>query len=153
MSTPISTPPRPYRPPSVYDTMSPARAYHNQPRPYRPPSVYDTTSPVHIPHNERRPYRPPSMYVNSEYIPRRLNFETVTFMPTSIEDEKTIILPMCNKKCECTICMTEEEENTSSVGTLPCGHAFHTYCINKWFHNNNTCPNCRAIVDVQSLMQ
>ena len=132
MSTNIVTPPRLYRPPSVYGS---------------------TTSPNRIARVHPRPYRPPSVYSSSEYRPRRLDFDTVTWEPTIVDKEKIIVLPACNKQCECTICMTEEEECSSSTGELPCGHAFHTHCIQKWFNNKNTCPNCRAVVDVQSLMQ
>ena len=104
------------------------------PRLYRPPSIYGGTSPIHIPRIHPRPYRPPSMYLDSEYRPRRLEFDTVTLESTIIDDEKTIVLPACNKQCECTICMIEEDEFTPSVGVLPCGHTFHTHCIQKWFN-------------------
>ena len=41
---------------------------------------------------------------------------------------------------ECSICKTHGTECI-----LNCGHSFHVHCIQKWFKNNNTCPNCRAI--------
>lgn len=27
---------------------------------------------------------------------------------------------------------------------LPCGHAFHSKCIDVWFAQSSTCPKCRA---------
>lgn len=117
--------------------------------PYLPPSIYGHAStPTRARRTPRtpRPYRPPSMF------PRQLDFDNIEV--NSDHDRKTtIVLPMCEHQCECTICMTEETEPTPTVGTLPCGHAFHTVCIQQWFMSSNTCPNCRACIDVRSLMQ
>ncbi len=116
--------------------------------PYLPPSVYghaSTPTRVRSPRTTR-PYRPPSMF------PRRLDFDNIEVNLTSNE-RITIVLPMCKHQCECTICMTEENEPTPTVGMLPCGHAFHNGCIQQWFMTSNTCPNCRSCVDVQALMQ
>ncbi|KAI7857165.1 hypothetical protein BDC45DRAFT_42859 [Circinella umbellata] len=39
----------------------------------------------------------------------------------------------------CTICVTAIEDD---VAALPCRHTFHTYCINRWFNQKTSCPNC-----------
>ena len=43
-----------------------------------------------------------------------------------------------NHEC-CTICIEEPDE----CSQLKCGHIFHTECINEWFKNHKSCPNCR----------
>lgn len=27
---------------------------------------------------------------------------------------------------------------------IPCGHMYHSECINKWFNKKKTCPMCRV---------
>ena len=44
---------------------------------------------------------------------------------------------------ECIICKEEFMKN-DKMKKLKCGHHFCEQCINKWFNNNNTCPNCRT---------
>lgn len=45
---------------------------------------------------------------------------------------------------ECGVCLAELEPNTSVV-KLPCRHAFHPACINRWLTQcKNTCPLCQA---------
>lgn len=49
---------------------------------------------------------------------------------------------------DCSICMEAlglgqgAEEGRRSLG-LPCGHAFHLGCCEKWLGSNDTCPQCR----------
>ena len=45
---------------------------------------------------------------------------------------------MNNLNTICCICL---EPNTTEE--LACGHSFHSRCINQWYQNNDTCPNCR----------
>lgn len=48
---------------------------------------------------------------------------------------------------ECTICldvMAEEQRVTK----LPCGHLFHSKCINMWFEKQNFCCNCKTVFDI-----
>lgn len=42
----------------------------------------------------------------------------------------------------CSICLEEFEEG-SMVRELPCGHLFHSGCVDKWLSLNPTCPLCR----------
>lgn len=54
---------------------------------------------------------------------------------------------------ECSICLNQTE-NLRFILLLPCAHAFHRKCFLPWIlgHGNNTCPNCRALVQDTHLM-
>jgi hypothetical protein len=51
------------------------------------------------------------------------------------------------KKCECAICLNFEESNDQVV-QLKCKHQFHSCCIKKWISNVQSCPMCKAQVDI-----
>ena len=43
----------------------------------------------------------------------------------------------------CSICL-HFFNSRSDISTTPCGHVFHTKCIEKWFENGeNICSQCR----------
>ncbi|KAL4588717.1 hypothetical protein LXL04_001612 [Taraxacum kok-saghyz] len=42
----------------------------------------------------------------------------------------------------CCICR-EEYVNGDNIGTLECGHDFHTCCIKQWLSQKNLCPICK----------
>ena len=42
---------------------------------------------------------------------------------------------------ECPVCACEFEDG-EVVRKLPCSHAFHQECIDTWFEQSTTCPNC-----------
>ena len=44
----------------------------------------------------------------------------------------------------CSICQTNIKKN--QIKTLSCNHTFCKACLNKWRNNNNSCPNCRKII-------
>lgn len=46
---------------------------------------------------------------------------------------------------ECSICVEEYEED-ESLKRLPCGHMFHSKCIDAWLERNRTCPYCRRSI-------
>ena len=59
----------------------------------------------------------------------------------------SVILYSCEIKMrmECSICL---DSLKSEVSTFPCGHIFHTDCIEKWLENGkNNCVQCRKIYD------
>ena len=128
----ITTPPRLYRPPSIYG---------------RPP----------------RPYRPPSMFVHEDVQTssvRRINFdeycdENVELLNRFNNNTHLSLLPCNDDTCECSICMSDDTTTTSlKKGKLSCGHTFHEHCIKQWFlQSKNTCPYCRCVIDVNSLIQ
>ena len=50
---------------------------------------------------------------------------------------------------ECPLCLELMKENITIA--LPCGHIFHTKCINQALRYNNKCPNCRRVITNVSL--
>merc|ERR1712224_840989 len=55
---------------------------------------------------------------------------------------------------DCSICLeslsvrpdgtsVDRAARADSIGMLPCGHAFHTECINEWLQHEARCPLCR----------
>ncbi|XP_015895129.3 RING-H2 finger protein ATL52 [Ziziphus jujuba] len=45
---------------------------------------------------------------------------------------------------DCSVCLSEFEEN-ESLRLLPkCNHAFHVPCIDAWLKSNSSCPLCRS---------
>ncbi|EOA20865.1 hypothetical protein CARUB_v10001202mg [Capsella rubella] len=51
---------------------------------------------------------------------------------------------------DCSVCLSEFEEN-ESLRLLPkCNHAFHLPCIDTWLKSHPNCPLCRAFVTATS---
>lgn len=47
---------------------------------------------------------------------------------------------------DCSVCLSEFEED-ESVRLLPkCSHAFHVHCIDTWLKNHSNCPLCRSTI-------
>ena len=46
---------------------------------------------------------------------------------------------------ECSICI-DDYKIGNIIRQLKCSHTFHQECIDKWFINNNICPNCRLVI-------
>ena len=46
---------------------------------------------------------------------------------------------------ECSICI-DDYKIGNIIRQLKCTHTFHQECIDKWFINNNICPNCRLVI-------
>ena len=43
----------------------------------------------------------------------------------------------------CSTCL-ESFTSKSDISTTPCGHVYHTNCIEEWLENGQTgCPQCR----------
>ncbi|KAI3462933.1 hypothetical protein Pfo_019596 [Paulownia fortunei] len=51
---------------------------------------------------------------------------------------------------ECPICLAEYEVNGEvEVKEMPCGHKFHSGCIDKWLGIHGSCPVCRFSMPVE----
>ncbi|KAL8048753.1 hypothetical protein ABFX02_07G087500 [Erythranthe guttata] len=56
------------------------------------------------------------------------------------EDEIcAICLDDMNTSCE------KEKEETTTIGSLGCGHEYHVCCIKRWLRTKNSCPLCKAV--------
>jgi hypothetical protein len=54
---------------------------------------------------------------------------------------KEFLLPYLGDCAICTETMTKEEND---LWQLPCGHMFHTHCVQRWvLDHSSTCPSCR----------
>ncbi|CAH8266297.1 unnamed protein product [Arabidopsis lyrata] len=54
--------------------------------------------------------------------------------------------PPPEEKEECSVCLSEFEEEDEGRLLPKCGHSFHVDCIDTWFRSRSTCPLCRAPV-------
>lgn len=64
----------------------------------------------------------------------------------SSEDEKGKLSKDEGEENECYICLSEYCEG-EMIRTLPCKHAFHAPCVDKWLKEvHRVCPLCRASV-------
>lgn len=52
---------------------------------------------------------------------------------------------------ECSVCLSEFEEEDHGRCLPKCGHAFHVDCIDTWFRSSSTCPLCRAPVQPENM--
>eukprot|EP01043_Picozoa_sp_COSAG02_P066751 COSAG02_NODE_10489_length_1931_cov_1.067686_2_plen_62_part_01 len=48
---------------------------------------------------------------------------------------------------QCSICLAEIDPLANDATTAPCGHTFHTTCLDQALQVNNLCPNCRTPVN------
>ena len=62
-------------------------------------------------------------------------FRTVSnFTMNNIETESGI----------CCVCLDSINKTSQGVFTLSCGHFDHEHCLNQWFDQSFSCPECRA---------
>jgi len=69
---------------------------------------------------------------------------------TMTDNKKEMLSPESNiistfDQTECCICLDEFEHGKCKMSELPCGHRFHSSCIQEWLNNSNIdrCPLCR----------
>ncbi|KAG6498989.1 E3 ubiquitin-protein ligase Os04g0590900-like [Zingiber officinale] len=52
------------------------------------------------------------------------------------------------KGADCSVCLSEFQEE-DSLRLLPkCGHGFHLQCIDTWLRSHSNCPLCRASINI-----
>jgi hypothetical protein len=98
-------------------------------------------------HSSRYPYQHSSRHPSRQPSNQRLrsNATDMNIIPTVV----SLIVPYAPALTTetCSICTEEFGENDQWKQLLPCNHIFHPACIDQWLLNNNTCPNCRVIVN------
>lgn len=55
-------------------------------------------------------------------------------------------MDVCGNLTSCSICLSAITDETK-FRKLDCNHKFHVKCVDTWFKNNNTCPECRRKQD------
>ena len=55
-----------------------------------------------------------------------------------------------NPPLECCICIENMKEGQLQ-SKLPCGHEFHSICINAWLVRSKVCPLCKDVLTKRSL--
>ncbi|EPS62723.1 hypothetical protein M569_12067, partial [Genlisea aurea] len=66
---------------------------------------------------------------------------------TAIESLPLVIVS--ESDWECSICLSEDEG--SEAKEMPCGHRFHSDCIDKWLGIHGSCPVCRFIMPAEEV--
>jgi len=74
--------------------------------------------------------------------------------PTGASQDLINSIPLeqfSKETCEvsCAVCLSDFEEN-EMLRRLPCGHSFHSSCVDKWLKQNKRCPLCVQDVEVLS---
>jgi len=69
--------------------------------------------------------------------------------PSAVTSLPRILARDC-QATECQVCLARLEPSIRVV-SLPCGHAFHPECIQKWLTQcKGTCPLCNSVLDKDS---
>jgi hypothetical protein len=78
----------------------------------------------------------------------RVAREKIACLPTfKYDPSKTIDKDENDCEVKCMVCQFSYETK-ESLRRLPCGHCFHTECVDQWLMAKDFCPYCRqAIVD------
>ncbi|KAF8569935.1 hypothetical protein P879_02874 [Paragonimus westermani] len=87
----------------------------------------------------------PVLNANSSSVdcsPGSAYLQPVSKLPTVVEIQPLLSSPSRGQP-ECEVCLTEYRNN-DQLRHLPCGHAFHSKCVDVWFAQSSTCPKCRA---------
>uniref|UniRef100_A0A803QV17 RING-type E3 ubiquitin transferase n=1 Tax=Cannabis sativa TaxID=3483 RepID=A0A803QV17_CANSA len=63
---------------------------------------------------------------------------------TQLKQKKYLIAEKYQSEAEpCCVCQEEYKEG-DHIGTLECGHDFHSHCIKQWLTHKNLCPICKT---------
>ncbi|KAJ4831543.1 hypothetical protein Tsubulata_039875 [Turnera subulata] len=73
--------------------------------------------------------------------PQGLDLSILKALPTFVYNSKTH-----DPLQECSVCLSEFQENEKGRVLPQCKHTFHVDCIDMWFHSHSNCPLCRASV-------
>ncbi|XP_057766482.1 probable E3 ubiquitin-protein ligase ZFP1 [Salvia miltiorrhiza] len=78
--------------------------------------------------------------LSKEFIQCNLKVRTFKSLPTRVNLEATNDQQRTNF---CAVCQTDYEPG-QKIGTLECGHEYHSECIKKWLLMKNSCPVCKS---------
>jgi len=53
---------------------------------------------------------------------------------------------------DCTICLNAMHPKKERVVGLRCGHQYHKTCVKEWLLQKNTCPLCRTVIELSSVI-
>ncbi|KZV38270.1 hypothetical protein F511_36505 [Dorcoceras hygrometricum] len=76
-----------------------------------------------------------------EFIRNKLKTRTFTCSASCINLEEAA--PLDEQINFCVVCQTDYMIG-ETIGTLDCGHEYHSGCIGKWLPLKNTCPICKS---------
>lgn len=85
----------------------------------------------------------PGMQENTPPKPRGASQDLIDSIPLEKFSAET-------SETSCAVCLSDFDEH-SMLRRLPCGHSFHSACVDKWLKQNKTCPLC--VQDVETLSQ
>jgi Ring finger domain len=65
-------------------------------------------------------------------------------------NEKTDIcgIDECHICMEYLVCLSTLLHAKTNCTRMPCGHLYHTHCIQLWLQEHNTCPSCRYEIPI-----
>lgn len=67
--------------------------------------------------------------------------------PTATSRDHTAVRPLSDSQTTCAICLDDFVPQMSTVRELPCGHIFHSSCIDTFLTQNSClCPLCKKSV-------
>jgi hypothetical protein len=73
---------------------------------------------------------------------QKFDFSAETFLKARDgQNVNTLTKSSSEEEPSCCICLCEYEEG-ESLSRLPCGHAYHSECIESWCSNHFRCPLC-----------
>jgi len=75
--------------------------------------------------------------------PRGMEASDINRLPTQTLDEESVErLARSDAGPECRICL-DKFEGGENIRRLPCAHAFHSRCIDRWLQRSLVCPVCK----------
>lgn len=66
-------------------------------------------------------------------------------LPTFIFDPTVLEIGHDDSERKCLVCQCDYEAN-EELRRLPCGHCFHTACVDQWLNGKDACPYCRQCI-------
>jgi hypothetical protein len=84
--------------------------------------------------------------MNLEATDRGASLNSINKFPTfTYTEQHKLKLEKLEQEISCSICLCDYEDG-EEVRLLPCGHTFHSPCIDAWLQINSICPLCKVNV-------